>query len=342
MMKNAQTLLEQFRSLSLSTQEEVLNQLQKEYELQMPIIEKANEEVIKIDARKPCPHCKSTNIYKRGVQKNVRMYSCKDCKKWYSQTTGTPLWDIKLKEKWANYLRCMSEGYSLRKSAKEVGICLQTSFDWRHKILASLDSLAPETLTGTIECDELELAINKKGDRSLGRESRKRSTDFSRNEGDEISVVQVVTAVQREGSKLFKVVETKRLSEDNITKALGGKIEGNSILITDKHPSYKAYGKTQEQITHKTVKANEHVNRSDKNVHLQTVNQTHAQLRKFIGKFNGVSTKYLQNYLNWYAYQGKIQESKSVIKTWVLTGMLAPLSYQLFWLFKENAVNIRT
>lgn len=341
-MKNAKTLLDQFRSLNLNAQEEVLNQLQQEYELQMPTIEKASQEALEVEARKPCPHCESTNIYKRGIQNNVRMYSCKDCKKWYSQTTGTPLWDIKLKEKWASYLRCMSEGYSLRKSAKEVGICLQTSFDWRHKILASLNSLVPETLSGTIECDELELAINKKGDRNLDREPRKRSTDFSRNEGDEISVAQVVTAVQRKGSKLFKVVETKRLAEENITKALENKIEDGSTLITDKHPSYKAYGKAQTEITHKTVKANEHVNRSDKNVHLQTVNQTHAQLRKFIGKFNGVSTKYLQNYLNWYAYEGKIQESKSVIKTWVLTGMLAPMSYQLFLLFKDNAVNIRT
>jgi hypothetical protein len=106
------------------------------------------------------------------------MYSCKDCKKWYSQSTGTPLWDIKLKQKWSHYLRCMSEGYSLRKSAEEVGICLQTSFDWRHKILASLNSLVPEALSGVIECDELEIAINNKGDRHLTRKARKRSTDF--------------------------------------------------------------------------------------------------------------------------------------------------------------------
>ena len=30
-----------------------------------------------------------------------------------------------------------------------------------------------------------------------------------------------------------------------------------------------------------------------------------------------VGTKYLQNYLNWYAYEGKIQENKAVIKQWV-------------------------
>ena len=61
-----------------------------------------------------------------------------------------------------------------------------------------------------------------------------------------------------------------------------------------------------------------------------------------MGKFNGVGTKYLQNYLNWYAYKGKIQENKAVIKQWVLTGIMSPAAYQLFWLFKQNVVNIRT
>lgn len=341
-MKNESEIVGAFKNLNLVEQELVISKLIQEHELKMPLIEKANLEVLQLEERKACPHCQSKNICKRGIQNNNRMYSCKDCKKWYSQNTGTPLWDIKLKSKWPKYVRCMSEGYSLRKSAKEVGICLQTSFDWRHKILASLNSLVPEKLTGVIECDELELAINNKGDRHLGRKPRKRSTDFSRNEAEDVSVVQIVTAVERKGSKVLKVVETKRLSEKNINDVLENKIEIGSTLITDKHPSYKAFGKSNSEIIHKSVRASEHVNKQDRSVHLQTVNQTHAQLRKFLGTFNGVSTKYLQNYLNWYAYEGKIEEHKAVIKQWIITGMLTPLAYQLFWLFKQNDVNIRT
>lgn len=341
-MNTDNNLLEQFLLLGLPEQEAILLKLQQEFELQMPVIEMAKEDALKIGGRKSCPKCNSNNVYKRGSQNKVQMYSCKDCKKWYSASTGTPLWSIKLKEKWAAYLRCMTEGYSLRRSAKEVGICLQTSFDWRHKILASLNSLVPEKISGIIECDELELAINEKGDRDLIREPRKRSTDFSRNKTEEVSVVQVVTAVERQGEKILKVVEAKRLSHDDISKALEGKLEDSSIFITDKHPSYKAFGKINPKITHKTVRASDHVNKKDRSVHLQTVNQTHTQLRKFLGKFNGVSTKYLQNYLNWYAYEGKISKTKSAIKTWVLTGMLSPMAYQFYLLFKENAVNIRT
>jgi len=341
-MKSHTEIMSAFDSLNLAEQETLLNLLMQEHELKMPVLENAKSEALLIEARKACPHCKSTNIYKRGSQNNVKMYSCKDCKKWYSHTTGTPLWDIKLKVKWSSYLRCMSENYSLRRSAKEVGISLQTSFDWRHKILASLNSLIPKTLSGVIECDELELPINKKGDRDIKRKPRKRSSDFSRNKGDEATVVQVITAIERNGDKIFKVVETKRLTAENIKEALEGKIKTGSTFITDKHNSYKAYSKLNPELVHKSVKASEHVSKSDKTVHLQSVNQVHTQVRKFIGKFNGVSTKYLQNYLNWYAYQGKILESKSVLKQWVLTGMLSPAAYDLFLLFKENAVNIRT
>ncbi len=125
---------------------------------------------------------------------------------------------------------------------------------------------------------------------------------------------QVVTAVEPKGDKIFRVVETKRLTEANITKALDGKLQNGTILITDNHPSYKAFGKTNTELTHKTVKAKEHFDKNDRGIHLQTVNQTHKQIWQFIGKFNGVSTKYLQNYLNWYAHEGKIEENKAVIK----------------------------
>lgn len=341
-MKIQSDIIHTFNQLDIVQQEALLNKLMQVHELKMPVIESAKKEASIKVPKKPCPHCESSNVMKRGIQNNLQMYSCSACKKWYSQSTGTPLWDIKLKGKWTKYLTCMVEGYSIRKSAKESGICIQTSFDWRHKILASLNSLVPATLSGVVECDELELSINNKGDRDLLRPARKRSTDFSRNDSEEVSVVQVVTAVERNGEKLMKVVESKRLTQDEIEKALDGKILDGSTLITDRHPSYKAFGKAKTQITHKSIIAKEHVDKQDRGIHLQTVNQTHAQMRKFLQAFNGVSTKYLQNYLNWYAYKGKILESKAVLKQWVLTGILSQQAYELFWLFKQNAVNIRT
>ena len=72
------------------------------------------------------------------------------------------------------------------------------------------------------------------------------------------------------------------------------------------------------------------------------VNNVYAQLRSFLRPFNGVSSKYLQNYLNWYSYVGQLQNSKTTIKQWFLAMLATDQAYALFELFKHNAVIIRT
>ncbi len=342
-MVSSKEIKELFSRLSLGTQEALLEELLQDQELQGKVLVDATKEVSSKREKKPCPHCSSTSVYRRGQQKGVAMYSCKDCLKWYSETPGTPLYEIKLKNKWQAYLKCMEQGMPIKKIAKELGICIQTSFDWRHKILSSLEQFAPVELSNEVECDELELALNNKGNRDLDRAPRKRGSDFKRNQGkDSITVVQVVTAVERKGGKYLRAVATKRLSKQDISEVLDHRLADDATLITDKHPSYKAYAKGKPSLRHKALLAKDHVDKKDKTIHLQKVNNTHAQLRKFLLPFNGVSSKYLQNYLNWYAYADKIQGSKQTIKQWLIAVLLADQGYQLFELFKQNAVLIRT
>jgi len=342
-MKSSQELKELFSELPPAAQSRLLDELLAEQELKGAVLLEAKQKVLSIRKKKPCPHCKSSKVYKRGVQKGTQMYQCRECSKWYSETTGTPLYDIKLKSKWQSYLRCMEKGMSIKNIAKELDISIQTSFDWRHKILSSLGEYSPKKMSGEVECDELELAISNKGERNLNRNPRKRGNDFKRNtEGEVPTVVQVVTAVERNGTKYLKAVESKRLSKEEIAKVLDGKLTKKTTLITDKHPSYKAFAKDHPEIKHKTVLAKDHVNPKDKTVHLQKVNNTHAQLRKFLHPFNGVSTKYLQNYLNWFAYTKQIKSSKKTLRQWLITILLSEGGYELFWLFKQNAVLIRT
>ena len=342
-MKPTEEIKQLFAQLSTSLQSDLLDDLLQEHELQGKILQDATEEVSSKRKKKPCPHCNSFKVYKRGKQNGVQMYQCNECKKWYSETTGTPLYDIKLKSKWQSYLRCMEQGMPIKKIAKELNISIQTSFDWRHKILSSLDQFVPKTLSSEVECDELELPLNNKGSKTLEREPRKRGSDFQRNtEKEDITVVQVVTAVERNGNKYLKAVESKRLSKEEITKALDGKLSDDATLITDKHPSYRAFAKDNPLIKHKALLSKEHVDKNDKTIHLQKVNNVHSQLRKFLRPFNGVSSKYLQNYLNWYAYADEIKKNKTTLKQWFLAILGTDQAYHLFELFKQNAVIIRT
>ncbi len=332
-----------FVKLSLSQQNDLLSELLLEQELQGKVLNEAGQEISQKRKNKPCPHCYSFKVYKRGKQNGVQMYKCNACSKWYSETTGTALYDIKLKSKWQSYINCMEKGMPIKKIAKELGISIQTSFDWRHKILSSLSQFTPEQLTDEVECDELELALNEKGSRSLDRLPRKRSSDFKRNQGKgKLTTVQVVTAISRNGEKILKAIESKRLSKKEIAQALDGVLADDSILITDKHPSYKAYASDNPSIKHKRLLAKDHVDKNDTSLHLQKVNNVHAQLRRFLRPFNGVSSKYLQNYLNWYSYVGQIQNSKTTIKQWFLAMLITDQAYAMFELFKQNAVIIRT
>jgi hypothetical protein len=234
---------------------------------------------------------------KRGIANGVQCYSCKNCKRQFRETTGTALFYLQKKDRLQAYLEEMKNGTSIKKTAKIVGISIQTSFDWRHKILSSIAKKLHQKLGGEVQCDELELAQGSKGERGLKRAPRKRGNDFKRNEKEnKNTTVQVITAVDNRGVKMMKAVETKRLSKRQISQVLATKLERNSTLITDEHQSYRAFAKEKKTITHKTFIAKANQSKTDKKVNLQKVNQTHSDLRKFLDCFNGLSSKYLQNY----------------------------------------------
>jgi len=343
-MKLKEEIKKNYYSLPLHYQTELLNELLSEHELKGIVLSEAKEEVVGNRGKKPCPHCNSNNVSKTGKQNGHQTYQCKDCKKHYRETTGTPLYNIQKKDKWQSYLSLMEQGMPIKKIAKKLGISIQTSFDWRHKILASLDQFIPKELSNTIECDELEFSLNNKGEHNLGRKPRKRANDFKRNKNKgEISTVQVITAIERAtGAKIFKVVESKRLTKEQISKALDNKIADGATLITDKHHSYVAFAKDNKEIKHKRLLAKDHVDKKDKTIHLQKVNNVHSQVRAFIKPFKGVSSKYLQNYLNWYAYKDKISNSKTALKMWFIAILLSENADTIFQLFKQNSMIIRT
>jgi len=108
---------------------------------------------------------------------------------------------------------------------------------------AGVKKLLRNEIRNLVSIAQVQVSINE-GSKSLKRKPRKRSTDFKCNQDtDEITTVQVVTAIQRNGDKYLKAVASKRLSKEQIEKALDEKLADNVTLIIDKHPSYKAYAK---------------------------------------------------------------------------------------------------
>jgi transposase-like protein len=342
-MKTSQQLLSEFRALDSRTQEELLSALQLEFESKSRVIEHARQDIRQSKEKPDCHYCGHEKVYKRGLRKGVQQYTCANCKRWFTEHTGTVLQGIHHPEKWQEYLRLMQEGGSIKGIAKQMGISIETSFRWRHKILSSLGQKEVHKLGKVVECDEMEFVMNNKG-AELDRPARRRSSDANKaSHRDTTRKVQAVVAVDRLGNKHIRVAEAERLNADMVRKAIGKKLRQGSTLITDKHPAFIKYAKGLKTINHKTIKATDQRISSDKNVSIQRVNQTHKQIRDFMRRFNGgVATKYLQNYMNWYLYQEELKDVGHKLKAWAWVILSSQQGLAFYHAIRENEVNIVT
>lgn len=260
-----------------------------------------------------CPHCKDRRVRANGRLKGVQRYVCNGCHKNFSETTGKFWYNIKKKDKVNRYLFCLLSGYSIRKSAKETGISIQTSFDWRHKLLTSFGSVGVEEFQGILESDDLFFDFSEKGRRDLDRPARKRGAKAGKA-GVSNEKIAVIASCDRTGNKDFKVATRGRISKSDLDSTLQGKLAKVEILCSDSHRSYTAFAK-DKGISHKKYNASKGQRAVDKIYHVQNVNNMDMRLRKFMRSFNGVATKYLQNYLNWFLVLEKIKNSTSKMTT---------------------------
>lgn len=334
-------VLEMFRQMPFAEKERTLSVLESEWEGRNGLINELGTQLEQSRVGSlACPHCKSEKTIRRGLSKGVEKFTCKECKKHFHGSYGTALFRIRRKDKWQAYLRLMEQGYSIKNAAKELGISIQTSFDWRHKILSSLQSTLPIKVGGIVECDEFQLTESDKGVRKLDRKARKRGSDGHKHESGKVSVI---TAVSRSEGSIAVVVDAKKISGAEAAKALSGHLEEGTILITDDNNAYNAVGRQQASITHKKI--NSKTNRTQKpkdKIHLQTVNNQHKQIRDFLAPFNGVATKYLPNYLNWFIYRQSQKENRAKVKEMLYTTLAATTA--LAWLIQicQEEILIRT
>ena len=131
----------------------------------------------------------------------------------------------------------------------------------------------------------------------------------------------------------MKVATMGRISKKDIAKVLEGKLSKVETLCS--HRSYTAFAKS-EQLEHMKFNASIGQRIKDKVYHVQNVNNMDMRLRKWMEQFNGVATKYLQNYLNWFLVLEKVKNSTSKLQT---MATIALTSSSVWWGFKDLALN---
>lgn len=250
-----------------------------------------------------CPICGSVHIVRNGHRVNgTQRFLCRDCHKSFVVSTNSIVSgtrkDISV---WEKYISCMMQGLSIRKTAEICGIHKNTAFYWRHKILDALQNINNNVkLDGIVEVDETFFTISYKGNHKksklfvMPRKAHKRGGQTHKR-GLSSEKACVPCAVNRSGLSVAKISNLGRISTQALCNVFNGKIAENTTVVTDEASAYVRFA---HQNNLKLVQLKSGRNKNGI-YNIQHINNYHGQLKKFMRNFNGVSTKYLNNYLSW-------------------------------------------
>lgn len=263
-----------------------------------------------------CPYCKADRIVKHGKLNGHQRFRCKSCGKTFNDFSLSALANSKLPlAKWLEYAKCILLGYSIRKSAEIVDVCVKTSFYMRHKILDAIRAyMGIGDVAGVVEMDETFVAESFKGNQRksgfvIPRKSRKRGKEVTKR-GISKEQVCIATAIDRNNNIIMEMVCKGRIRSKDLERLYGNHLSDDSIICTDSHKSYIQFSKNQG-VEHIQVKRGHHKNGI---YHISHINSLHSQFKSWVRRFNGVSTKYLANYLHWFKWLQNYKAEKEIVK----------------------------
>jgi transposase-like protein len=266
-----------------------------------------------------CPHCGAERLQRWGRASGLRRYRCATCHKTFNALTGSSLARLRKKACWLAYGEALAAGMTLARAAAHCGVHLTTSFRWRHRFLRA-PVATREVLGGVVEADETFLRRSHKGSRRWrrgdappGRGPHRRGERASRR-GLSAEQVPALIARDRAGHTVAAVLPD--LGAEAIEAVLAPVVAGDAVLCSDGAKAYAAFA-AGRGLHHEPVNLAAGVRVRDGAFHIQNVNAYHGRLKGWMGRFNGVATRHLPNYLGWRRTLERAPEP-SASKTWLL------------------------
>lgn len=244
-----------------------------------------------------CPHCNNNKIVSNGSVNGRCRYLCKGCKRSFGDSSDTSLNGVKKSDKFILFKNIMfTEGViPLKTMSKRVGISIQTSFDWRHRLMNSLSNAEVKFFKET-QLDDIWVNYNQKGRRGL-KYAKERGGN--KKAGDNNFQVKILTATDK-SQTVMKVARIGRITKADIERNLGNYFDVKTKIVSDAHPSIIGFAK-DNNMKHVSFKSKNHIAETGENV--QFLNGQASRLNTMLNRrCKGVSTKYLQNYANWFSF----------------------------------------
>jgi hypothetical protein len=193
----------------------------------------------------------------------------------------------------------MERGLTILDCAKEVHICVDTAFRWRHRFLQQATGNQPRGVPGLMEVDETYLRRSEKGSRHIDRKPRRRDDKAKGRGRSKKEFVPVL--VGRTICQPYTVDKVlAKMNGAEFADALKDAVKpGETISCTDGHSAFLRL-LTSLGVMTKSFVASFHGPVLDKVHHVQSANSYQERLKTWIqGNLRGVATKYLPNHLAW-------------------------------------------
>lgn len=265
-----------------------------------------------------CPQCQSKHIHKNGTKNNTQRFKCLECNKFFSITTSNVLSYSKLSyQQLIKLLECMGRYETLEATAKETGISERQTYNLRIKIISLFNKFDNhKLLSGVVQADEKYIRLSFKGTRkkNMPRKSRKNGNGYFQNRGSGINKnehVCVVCAIDSEDKIILKIVGMGIASTEMIELGLSEKIVKGSTLITDSKNSYIEFA-IRNKLNLKQIPSGE---TKTEDYHLGELNEIFTELEILLLRFKGLSTRHLQEYLDWFRYRKILKYTVDYLKT---------------------------
>lgn len=224
-----------------------------------------------------CPHCKSSRYIRTGTYKGIQRYKCQYCRKSFRDTTGTPLEHLHKKEKVDKYIKAMQLGLSVRAAAKYTGISNSTSFQWRHKFLSSLSDVQQPFEKSVCCC----AAVITYPYSAKGRRKPPEKEQFPTK-----------TLLVANNNKVSLMTIGQKNRTTNLAKLINKQLYSGYIATSPNNLLSRA---VKKQVGARLI-----YNQNTLKKYQLFSDELLIRIDKWLQKFRGVASKYLQNYWAWF------------------------------------------
>lgn len=257
-----------------------------------------------------CPRCSCSTSVKKGYLKDGgQRWLCKGCGQTFSHKTMGVLSRSKLSANtWMTFAECMADKVVLRETAVRCGVSLYTAWFMRMRVCEIMSYRLAQPRMGVFQIDDTHFVESLSGNHkhsawyNMSRKPHRNGKDGRKEGGSRTkNRIDVSCGINEFGDCFCELVSEGVASKAEAMMVIDYKIPLGSKVILDGDLSYVS---ALQERTHTIINPKDP---STGNINM--VNALHSRLKKFMGSFNGVATRRMQRYLDWFCWCEQFRKS---------------------------------